>query len=209
MTTTGLERLTYHDSQRHRQLQSQKDLKMDLSAQEWTDSAWAKRHDIIYLAQMNRLYHQKRERFFAILDRSSKALALIAGTSAASALIPTPEAKAFLGLTVAAVTLPNLVFGWSDKARLHAELSADYVKIEADLIAAGILSLQELNEFEAKAVRIGVKEPAALSALVRMCQNELAVSVDSKAHIFPLKWYEKLLVHVFDMPKQDIPVKIQ
>lgn len=166
----------------------------------WDDARWGKRYEIVYSVQMNRLYHHKRERFFALCDRCGKALALIAGTAAASALLKTPEAKAIAGSVVAAVTLPGLVFGWADKARLHAELTADYARIESEIEAAGVLNWSQLDAFSAKVLHLGVKEPAGLSALIRLCQNELAIAANQVDKVFPLKWYERILVHVFDFP---------
>ncbi len=177
---------------------------MTSNATEWTEQTWAERHSLVYTAQMNRLYHHKRERFFAVLDRSGKALSLITGTAAASTLLDTADAKAAAGLMVAAFTLPGLVFAWADKARSHGELAAEYTRIESDIIAAGPMDYKQIDQFHARLTETSAKEPPGLSALLRLCQNELAASENQPDKIFPLRWYERLLAHWLDFPLQRI-----
>lgn len=170
----------------------------------WDPANWAKRHELLYTVQMNRLYHQKRERFFALMDRGGKALSLIFGTAAASSLLPTPEAKAFAGAVVAAATMPGLVFAWADKSRLHAELAADYARLEAEVVAAGVMDAASIDAIFAKSIQLGTKEPAGLSALIRLCQNEMAVAAGQPDKVYPLSWYERWFVHLFDFPRQHL-----
>lgn len=169
---------------------------------EWDTHAWNERHALLYSVQMNRLYHHKRERFFSLLDRSGKALALISGTAAASPLLPSPEAKAVAGAIVAAVTLPGLVFAWADKARLHAEISAEYVRLESDIVAAGMITCADIARFQSRSIDLGVKEPPGLSALLRQCQNEMAIAQNQTDKVYPLRWYERWLVNLFDFPRE-------
>jgi hypothetical protein len=46
------------------------------------DHAWTKRHDALYKAELSALYHQKRERFFELLDKLGKAAAVFGGSAA-------------------------------------------------------------------------------------------------------------------------------
>ncbi len=168
------------------------------------DSAWAAQHALLYQIQMTRLYHQKRERFFALLDRWSKALALISGTAVFSSLLSSPEAKSIAGLLVSLVTLPSLVFSWSDKSRLHNELASEYARIEADILKEGILEWKSIHQFRAQVTTIGTKEPHSLSALIRQCQNELALAANQPEKVFPLTFREKFFIHLFDMPRDNL-----
>jgi hypothetical protein len=99
---------------------------------EFKDWLWDRRCYNVYRAELSTVYHRKRERFFALLDRCSKTLSLVAGTAAFSTYLASPEAKSFAGLVVAFATLPGLAFGWSDKARLHADL-AQNVRLLAEV----------------------------------------------------------------------------
>jgi len=165
------------------------------------DEESTEQHKLIYRAQMSRLYHRKRERFFALLDRYSKAFSLIAGTAVFSSLLTTLEAKSFAGLAVAICTLPSLVFAWSDKSRLHSELAAEYVNIEADIASKGILEWGSIDIFKSRLIAIAAKEPPELSALIRQCQNELAIAAEQTDKVFSLTLLERMFIHLFDMPK--------
>lgn len=169
---------------------------MQDAAEQWPGAAWDRFDPLRYTADMNILYHQKRERFYALCDRWSKAVTLIAGTAAASAVIGSPEAKAWMGLIVAAVTLPALVFAWSDKARLHAGLRSQYVQVRADMEAAGVMNAAQIDAVAARLVRIHAEEPPALVALLHQCQNELdaARGVEGRARRLP--WYQRPFVNV-------------
>lgn len=166
------------------------------------DDQWKAQYELTYLCQMSRLYHQKRERFFALLDRFSKAFSLLSGTAAFSSLLATPESKALAGLAVALFTLPSLVFAWSDKARLHGELAAMYAHIESEIAAEGTLEWHRIDAFKARVLALDAKEPPSLSALVRLCQNELALAAGQPDKVSPLTQTERIFVHLFDMPRQ-------
>lgn len=169
----------------------------------WDDDCWKERERLVYTAHMNRLYHQRHERFLALLDRSGKALALIAGSAAASALLDTTLLKAIAGAVVACVTLPSLVFAWADRARLHAELAAEYTRFEADVVAFGEMEQEDIDKMNGRLTLLGAKEPPVLASLVVSCQNELAVAANQKELIVPLNWPRRWFKHVFSMPLGD------
>ena len=173
---------------------------MEEQQESWEDYAWRRQHELRYSAQMNRLYHHKRERFFAIMDRGGKALALIAGCAGASTLLATTDAKAIAGLLVAVVTLPGLVFSWTDKARLHAELAADYARLEAEIVGMAALGDADIRQLERRAIELGSKEPPGLSALIRICQNEIAMAEGQPEKTTPMPWHERALAQFFDFP---------
>lgn len=173
------------------------------SLPQWTDHAWERRSDLAYRAELNYRYHQKRERFLSSLDRFGQAAALIAGTGAASELLASPKAKALAGLAVAIVTIPTLVFGWADRARHHAQLRAEYVNFRADLEAAGVLDSESLDKFAARLIRLNAQEPPALSTLVRVCQNEMAIAQGRPADVEPIAWYQRWLCHLVSFSVHD------
>jgi hypothetical protein len=173
----------------------------DVLTEESENYLWKKRHAVLYHAELSSLYHRKRERFFALFDRGSKAFALIAGTAAFSSLLETAEAKSYAGLVVALVTIPGLVFGWADKARLHSDLAQKFTQIQAEIAQAGERDFteQQLNEWSAKLRLIEATEPPALSALVKHCQNQLAAASGEKDKITSLSWSERWLGQIFDI----------
>lgn len=159
------------------------------------------RHGVQYRVQLSTIYHRKRERFFALLDRLGKACALIAGTAVFSKLL-LEDFKAYAGLFVAVVTLLSLVFSWADKARLHNELAQKFFQVQAAIAAAGERGFTEeqINLWKSQIHLIEVGEPPTLSGLVQLCQNQLAIAARDKDAFFPMKWWKRWFVHFFDMP---------
>jgi hypothetical protein len=168
---------------------------------EWTDENWEKRHAIVYKCQLSALYHHKRERFYSLCDKITNALALIAGAGAMSELLPSAGAKALAGAFVATITLPGMVFAWADKSRNHALLAAKFVDLQASIEGAGILNAEQLDKFNERAIKLEMEEPPQLSALTRVCQNEIAYALDDKASMTKLTFFEKHFANLFDMPK--------
>lgn len=166
----------------------------------WDDECWEERESLIEETQVNHLYHRKRERMFALLDRWSKVLALVAGSAAATVYLESPEAKSGAGLIVAIVTLLALVFEWSDKARLHSELATEYVLIESYIEGAGVLDWTQLDAIKQKIVGIRAKEPPELAALLMSCQNELYLAHGQSDLVVDLGWQRRMLMHFFSMP---------
>lgn len=168
---------------------------------QWETDNWNRKCDLIYKCQLSALYHRKRERFFSLMDKAATALALIAGTAAMSDMLGTVQLKSIAGLAVAVVTLPPIVFSWADKARLHAVLASKFVRAESDIEGAGLLDAGQLDRFHAALLSIEAEEPAELSALTRLCQNELATARGNLQSVFPLTWRERCFANFFDMPR--------
>lgn len=168
--------------------------------EQWTDGNWQRRSEAVYKCQLSALYHRKLERHFSMLDKCGTALALIAGSAAFSDLLPSAGAKAWAGAVVAAATLPSLVFGWSDKSRSHALMASRFVRIEAEIEAAGVVEAAALDDIHGRLLGLEAEEPPQLSALTRLCQNELAIALDAPANITPMPWWQRKLCYFFDMP---------
>ena len=164
------------------------------------------RHKALYQAELSALYHRKRERFLALCDRGGKAIALIAGTAAFSAVLGSAEAKSYAGLAVAAATLPGLVFAWGDKARLHSELAQKYIALESEIIAVGEREFTEeqCHIWQSKIRFLEASEPPTLTVLVRICQNQIAMAIGQQDAIYKIKFVEKVFAHVFDMQSRQL-----
>lgn len=168
---------------------------------QWEIDNWNRKCDLVYKCQLSALYHRKRERFLSMIDKTATALALLAGTAVMSEILNTAQLKTWAGLAVAAVTLPSIVFSWADKARLHAVLASKFVRTESSIEAAGVLCAEQLDRFHAELLSIEAEEPAELSALTRLCQNELAIARGKMDSVHPLTRVERVFVNFFDMPK--------
>lgn len=166
-----------------------------------SDFLWNERLYVQYRAELSTLYHRKRERFFALCDRCSKAASLIAGTAAFSSLLPSADAKAWAGVVVAAATMPGLVMAWNDRARLHGELAQKYLAVEAEIVAKGKRDFTEadLNIWLAKLLAIEAAEPPTLGGLVAVCHNQLATSNGNPESMVRISGIKRFFIHLFDM----------
>lgn len=166
---------------------------------------WNKRHSVIARAEISSLYHQKRERFFELCDKLGKAVSVIGG-SAAVWKIKNNALVEYLAILITVTSTMSLVFGFSEKSKRHAELSRKYKAVIADIAGIGERNFTEdnINSWEEKIRVIEVEEPPALSALVRLCQNELAHAANDKKAIIKLSFYERLFAHFLDMPVKSV-----
>ncbi len=168
---------------------------------QWTDESWARHFNLIYRSRLSTLYHRKRERFFALCDKWSTAVTLIAGSAAFSRFVTEEHIAIMIGLIIVGASMLKLVMGWSDKARAHAMLAQKFVQLEASVTALGPMTGKQLDQVESQLIALDAEEPPALSALVRLCQNELDRSQGKYQPSNALAWHERWLCHLFDMPR--------
>jgi hypothetical protein len=165
------------------------------------DRLWEQRHNAIYKAELSALYHQKRERFFELCDKLTKAAAVIGG-SATLWKIGDPDVVLRIAGLITVTSAFSLVFSFSERSRRHAELAKTYRQVIAEIVAKGETSFseQDANQWMAKLCGLEATEPPTLSALVVLCQNELAIARGHKDYVRPLNFFERSLAHFFDMP---------
>ena len=86
----------------------------------------------------------------------------------------------------------SLVFGFSDKAKKHADLAKRYKLLLADIYIQHIDELTQplINSWQEAFYRIEAEEPPSLGALVIICQNELAAASSGKLlEIAQRRWF--------------------
>ena len=101
-----------------------------------SDRLWKLRHDVVYRAELSSLYHQKRERFFELLDKSTKAVSVFGGSAALLNASSAPVIV-YLAAIITFFSVISLVFGFSEKARRHSELKRRYRILIAEIMACG------------------------------------------------------------------------
>lgn len=173
---------------------------IDIKDNDDSNFAWRGWVDVTYRCNLSALYNRKRERFFVLCDRWAKFCALIAGGAAFSTFLSTVDQKAMAGVIVSAVTLPSLLFNWTERARLHAELANKYLKLRADISRVGSreFSRENINDWRAELYLIEQTEPSILSAVLAECHNHIASREYEPESIIVLTTRQKLLAHLFD-----------
>lgn len=170
-------------------------------SQDELDYLWEKRHAQLYRIELSALYHQKRERFFEAADKLAKAVAILGG-SAALAKTLTPNGLMWVAAAITASSTFSLVFGFSDKARRHAELTRSFKQIEADMMRKGERDFTEADvaEWAARIAALEASEPPSLGNLVRICQNELAQASGQAERVKRVGFFRAALAHLLDLP---------
>lgn len=159
-----------------------------------------RRYETLYRIELSTLYHQKRERFFELLDKLTKGIAVLGG-SAALARLGGPDGLVWIAALVTFSSTASLVGGFADRARRHSDLANRFCILGSAILAKGRANLTDeiVCDFEARARELEASEPAALSILVRICQAELNASRGSKFTMPP--WRQRIFAHFLDLPK--------
>lgn len=163
------------------------------------DHLWLQRHEALYRSELSTLYHRKRERFFVLADRWSKALAVIFGSTAWARI----GGEGGVMVSAAVVTVSgalSLVFGFSERARVHSEKAGDYKRVEAEILRVGERDLSDATvaSWLARLRELEAGEPPTLSALVVLCQNEIAAAAGQRDKIIKMSLTKRIGAHFFD-----------
>lgn len=169
---------------------------------------WNRRCDIIYRAELSTLYHRKRERFFALLDRWDKIFTLLFGTAAFAQVI-TLDRQPLLALPFVMLALASLIFDFAESARRHGELASSFKLLESTIEAAGERDFVEpdLNLWSARLREIESGETSVYNLLVRICQNEIARSRGNKGDVTYIPVWRACLAYVVPFSNYEIKSK--
>ncbi len=147
------------------------------------------RWDLQWKIQLSVMYHLKRERFLDGCDKWSKFVSVIGGATAFAFI------KEFhvIAALITVVSALSLVFGFSTKARKHADLARSFKNLEAELSLLSYTCEDKLLlDIKAKYLLIESEEPASLGALVTDCHNHLCAAYGRLDEITSLEWKQGL-----------------
>lgn len=165
------------------------------------DRAWVRRGETIYRSELSALYHLKRERFFELVDKLTKAGAVIGG-SAALYKFHDAGTPAWITFAITVCSAFSLVFSFSERSKRHAELAKSYRELLAEIarVSEYCVTDELATIWTSKVRELEVKEPPPLTALTIMCQNEIAIAHGRKEDVIELPPIVRLMSHFFDMP---------
>jgi hypothetical protein len=157
---------------------------------------WKRRDSILYRAELSTLYHRKRGRFLALLDKWGKLFTLLFGSAAFVQLL-TVDKHPLLALPFAILAFANLIFDFAECARKHGELACDFKMLEATIEASGERDFTEdsLNAWSARIREIESGGWPTYTLLLRMCQNEIARAKGKSADITHIPWWRSKLAN--------------
>lgn len=161
------------------------------------NASWSHRHAVMFNVAVSFNYHRKRQRFFDLADKITKAATVLAGAS----LLGEPV-RQHLPLAAGAITglgLLSLVFSYGDRKQAHKELAEAFMHLQAQIEQVGRSDFTDvqLAGWQADLARLCSREPPTLRALVTICHNEQAIATGQLDHVHPLPWHHRLLANWF------------
>lgn len=150
----------------------------------YLDAQWDRRYDLLFKSWVQVRYHRKRQRFFDLADKGTKAVTLLLGASLFGKVFLDVQ---WVATGISALGLMALVFGYGDRKQTHKELAEQAASLVASIeaVPAGQLN-EELNaKWAAEFARICAKAPPALKTLTIICEHEQSV-VDGKSDAIKL-----------------------
>ncbi|MCF8169426.1 MAG: hypothetical protein K9K38_01220 [Rhodoferax sp.] len=101
-----------------------------------------------------------------------------------------------VGAGVSALGLLALVFGYTDRKQRHKELAESFALLQARVEAVGeVAQPEQLNLWHSELHQLNTKEPPALSTLVVLCQNEIAIAEGHPGSVVPVSGYKQLFTN--------------
>lgn len=161
------------------------------------EARWHRRCVLVFTTAVSYSYHRKRQRFFDLLDKLTKASTVLAGASLLGTMVK--DHLPALGAAISSLGLLSLVFGYGDRKQAHKEMAEAFLSLRAQVEAAGPRGFteQQLSGWEAELQRLNAKEPPTLYALVTLCQNEQAVASGHPEDVHRLPWHQRMLASWF------------
>ncbi len=145
------------------------------------DAVWAQRCGLLYKAWVQVRYHRRRQRFFDLLDKGTKALTIAIGAS----LFGKYLASDIVATAVSALGLMALVFGYGDRKQLHKELAEQAATLAANIeaVPVGRLNSDTTAGWAAEYARFCAKAPPPLRTLTLLCEHEQSILDGHPDHV--------------------------
>jgi hypothetical protein len=169
-----------------------------------------RRHGLLFGIRRSIRYHSRRRRFFDKVNKFSTFLTALGGTATIASVLA--EMGRLWTLTfatsVAVFSAVDLVVGTAQAARLHDDLSRDFINLEKEFISIKDFTEDDYRRLSAIRLEIEAKEPPVYKVLDAMCHNELcrALGYHDCEHA-EIKWYQRLFCHLIDIQEHNIKIK--
>jgi hypothetical protein len=162
-----------------------------------TDPVWDQRCGVAYKAWVQHRYHRRRQRFWDVADKGTKALTVALGISLIGDTV-----RAGFPWVAASVTLLGLlalVFGYGDRKQLHKELAEQAANLVASIeqVPAGELTPGKVSAWSAEYLRLCMKAPPPLKTLTMMCEREQSAADGHPDHVALQPLWRRVLCHFY------------
>ena len=150
---------------------------------EKSDHLWARRCSLLFMAWVQLRYQRRRQRFFDLADKLTKAVTLLLGASLFGHHIQ-PFAP-WIGTAISAIGLLALVFTYGDRKQVHKELgekAAALIKA-IERLPAGRIDDAAVAEWSGEFAELVGKSPPPLKTLTILCEHEQASADGNPLHV--------------------------
>lgn len=151
-----------------------------------TRSAW-----MVYLqADLDARYNRKRQRFWDLLDKGTKAITILCGGAVFGQFLG--KHYYWWGAAVAGLGLMSLVYGFSDRKQAHKELAEASIQLMGRIEEKPHAWTEELvAQWRKESSLIQAKEPPCLTSLVWVCEYEQAMAI-GRTDVPAVPWFRRL-----------------
>ena len=136
--------------------------------------------DLRFSVDVSVRYHDRRRWFFDFVGRSISALSILGGSAAVAALISVVKGSGgagelvilFSATGIAVLNVLDLVFGFSERARLHDNLYRKYIELEAGIVGTLEPTDEQAKGWLAENLLIERDEPSTYHGIYAQCWNQ-------------------------------------
>lgn len=147
------------------------------------DAYWVQRCATLRNAWVQVRYHRRRQRFFDLVDKLTKAVTVVLGASLMGRYVA--DALPIVATAITSFGLLALIFGYGDRKQQHKELAeqAAHLVSTIEQVPAGELTPAKVAGWGADYARLCSKSPPPLKTLSLMCEHEQAVADGHPNHV--------------------------
>lgn len=162
---------------------------------ELADTVWKQRCSLLYKAWVQVRYHRRRQRFFDLTDKGTKAATLVLGASLFGKQL---QSLNWVATGISALGLMALVFGYGDRKQLHKELAEQAAGLAAliEEVPARDISVEIVARWSAEYARFCAKAPPPLKTLTLLCEREQSVLDGHTDHVAHQTFWRRWLSQV-------------
>jgi hypothetical protein len=162
---------------------------------ELMDDMWKQRCGLLYKAWVQVRYHRRRQRFFDMVDKGTKATTLLLGASLFGKHLETLN---WVATGISALGLMALVFGYGDRKQLHKELAEQAAGLAASIedMSVAKLTPDGIAQWAGQYARFCAKAPPPLKTLTLLCEHEQSCMDGHPGHVNRPWLWRRLLSQV-------------
>jgi hypothetical protein len=129
------------------------------------ETLWAARWAALYKADVSARYHRRRQRFFDLADKLTKALTVLLGATLMGSMLK--DSQPVAASVISSLSLLALVFAYSDRKQAHKELAEGFINLIQQIEACSVSDLTEAKAaaWMAMATAMDAKEPPCVNMM--------------------------------------------